>query len=82
MRLKLAHWGEMSKAAGIAKEQIQDNLFGKVGNAGAAFAPLLLIGALEASKAGEKILVANYGDGADALMFSVNGARAKSEKLS
>ena len=52
---------------------------GKVGNAGAAFAPLLLISALEASKAGERILVANYGDGADALMFSVNGARAKSE---
>jgi len=26
----------MSKAAGIAKEQIQDSLFGKVGNAGAA----------------------------------------------
>ena len=71
--------GEMSKAAGIAKEQIQDNLFGKVGNAGAAFAPLLLISALEASKTGEKILVANYGDGADAFLFTVNGARAKAE---
>ncbi|MEZ5539007.1 MAG: zinc ribbon domain-containing protein [Pseudomonadales bacterium] len=71
--------GEMSKAAGVAKEQIQEPLFGKVGNAGAAFAPLLLIAALEQAKAGEKILVANYGDGADALLLSVTGSRAKAE---
>lgn len=71
--------GEMSKAAGIAKEQIQEPLFGKVGNAGAAFAPLLLVAALEQAQAGEKILVANYGDGAEALLFTVNGARVKAE---
>ncbi|HQQ62086.1 MAG TPA: zinc ribbon domain-containing protein [Pseudomonadales bacterium] len=71
--------GEMSKAAGIAKEQIQDTLFGKVGNAGSAYAPLLLIAALENAKAGEKILVANYGDGADAMLFTVTGARNKAE---
>ncbi len=71
--------GDVIKGSGLGKEKVQDNLFGKVGNAGAAFAPLLLISALEASKAGEKILVANYGDGADALLFSINGTRAKSE---
>lgn len=70
--------GEMAKAAGISKEQIQDNLFGKVGNAGAAFAPLLLTAALESAKVGDTILVANYGDGADALLFTVNGARTAS----
>jgi hydroxymethylglutaryl-CoA synthase len=71
--------GEMTKACGIAKEQVQDTLFGKVGNAGAAYAPLLLISALENSTAGEKILLANYGDGADALLFSVSGKRTKAD---
>ena len=49
------------------KTQVQDPLFGKVGNAGAALAPLLLAAALEDAKAGQRILVVGYGDGADAL---------------
>src|SRR5262245_4659500 len=52
-----------------AKTQVADPLFGKVGSAGAAFAPLLLAGALEQAKAGQKILVVAYGDGADALLL-------------
>lgn len=67
--------GEVTKRAGIAKEQLQDPLFGRVGNAGTAFAPLLLIAALEQAKAGDSILVAAYGDGADALAFDVVAAR-------
>jgi 3-hydroxy-3-methylglutaryl CoA synthase len=50
--------------------QVQDALFGKVGSAGAALAPLLLAGALEQAKAGERLLVVAYGDGADALLLS------------
>jgi len=49
--------------------QVQDALFGKVGSAGAALAPLLLAGALEQAKAGQKLLVVAYGDGADALLL-------------
>jgi 3-hydroxy-3-methylglutaryl CoA synthase len=52
-----------------AASQVQDALFGKVGSAGAALAPLLLAGALEQAKAGQKILVVAYGDGADALLL-------------
>src|SRR5690606_26194706 len=44
---------------------------GKVGNTGAAFAPMLLVAALENAKAGDTLLVASYGDGADAQIFSV-----------
>ncbi len=65
-------------AAGVVKElgfdpktQLQDPLFGKVGNAGAAFVPLLLAGALEGAKAGDRLLVVGYGDGADAFVFDV-----------
>ena len=48
--------------------QVQDALFGKVGSAGAALAPLLLAGALAQAKSGQTLLVVAYGDGADALL--------------
>ena len=49
----------------------QDPYFGKIGNAGAALAPLLLAAALEEAKAGDRLLLVGYGDGADALSFEV-----------
>ena len=54
--------------------QLQDPLFGRVGNCGAAFAPLQLAAALEVAKAGDKLLLASYGDGADAFAFEVTPA--------
>jgi 3-hydroxy-3-methylglutaryl CoA synthase len=54
------------------KTQLRDALFGKLGNTGVAFAPLLLVAALEESKAGETILLANYGDGAEAFALTVH----------
>jgi hydroxymethylglutaryl-CoA synthase len=54
---------------GFEPAQGQDALFGKVGNAGAAFAPLLLAAALEGARAGQRILLVGYGDGAVALAF-------------
>ena len=50
-----------------AKTQVQDPLFGQLGNTGAAFAPMLLVAALESAKPGDTLLVASYGDGAEAL---------------
>lgn len=57
--------------------QAQDPLFGKVGNAGCAFAPLLLAAALEEARAGDRLLVVGYGDGADALVLEVGPAIEK-----
>lgn len=65
--------GSVMKSIGFKAEQIQDAMFGKVGNTGAAFAPMLLVAALENAKAGDSLLVASYGDGADAQIFTVNG---------
>ncbi len=48
-----------------------DPLFGKLGNAGVAFAPLLLVAALENAKQGERVLLASYGDGGEAMAFAV-----------
>lgn len=62
-----------AKALGFGTDKQQDALFGKVGNCGTAFAPLLLAAALEQAKAGDKLLLAFYGDGAEALSIVVHG---------
>lgn len=59
------------------KTQVQDPLFDRVGNTGCAFAPMIFVAALEASKPGDKILLANYGDGCDVSSFKVSDAIAK-----
>jgi hydroxymethylglutaryl-CoA synthase len=53
-----------------AKTQVQEAFFGKLGNAGAALAPLLLAAALERAKAGQRLLLVGYGDGAEAIALS------------
>jgi len=55
----------------IDRAALVEPLFGKLGNAGVAFAPLLLVAALESAKPGERILLASYGDGAAAFAFTV-----------
>lgn len=53
------------------KSQVQDPLLASVGNSGAAHALLLLVAALEQAKAGDTVVLASYGDGADALVLKV-----------
>ena len=60
----------VAKAAGLSREQLQDPLFGKLGNTGCAFAPMLLVAALESAQPGDGLLAASYGDGAQVLGFS------------
>ena len=62
---------EAVRALKLQPAQVQDPLFGRLGNAGAAFALIQLAHALESAKAGERLLVLNYGDGAEALSLSV-----------
>jgi 3-hydroxy-3-methylglutaryl CoA synthase len=54
----------------LDKQALVDPLFGRLGNAGVAFAPLLLASALESASPGERILLASYGDGAAAFAFA------------
>lgn len=61
----------MTRGLGLDISQVQEPLFDKVGNTGAAFAPMILVGALEEAKMGDRILLANYGDGADAYVIRV-----------
>jgi 3-hydroxy-3-methylglutaryl CoA synthase len=64
---------------GFQPAQAQESLFGQVGNAGAAFTPLLLAAALETARAGERILVVSYGDGAEAFVLEATSVAERLE---
>jgi hydroxymethylglutaryl-CoA synthase len=68
---------EMGRKLGFKPPQIQDPLFSKMGDTGAAFVPMMLVAALEEAKPGDKILCASYGDGADVLLLQVTKEIAK-----
>ena len=67
---KRSHTG-LTRALGVQADQVQDPLFGRLGNTGAAFAPMQLVAALEEAAGGDRILVASYGDGAEAISLEV-----------
>ncbi|MEE9285659.1 MAG: zinc ribbon domain-containing protein [Dehalococcoidia bacterium] len=64
------------------KSQVQDPLFTTVGNTGAVHALLMLVAALEQARAGDKLLLASYGDGADAVLLEVKRRPKKRRAVS
>ncbi len=75
---KIIHYGmnpryhaQMAAKLGFAPEQVQDNLYEMIGNTGVANVPMMLVAALEEAKPGDKLLVASYSEGVDALVFEV-----------
>jgi hydroxymethylglutaryl-CoA synthase len=64
----------------LDKAQVQDPLYGGIGNTGAAAAFLMLAAALEKAKADDRILFAGYGDGADAFVLRVTDEIKKFQK--
>jgi len=61
----------LMRRLGFESAQIQDTLFATVGNTGAASVLMMLVASLEEAKAGDRILLASYGDGADAFILTV-----------
>jgi len=62
----------VARALGLdPKRQLQDGFWTTLGDTGAAQPLLMLAAALEHARAGDLILVAGYGDGADALLLRV-----------
>ncbi len=65
-------YAELARSLGFdAKTQVQDPLFADMGNTGTAYPLMLLVAALEEAKAGDRILLASYGNGSDAFVFQV-----------
>ncbi len=66
----------VAKMFGIADDAVVDNMAATVGDTGAAHALLMLVSALENAKAGDKILVVNFGQGADVILLEATEALA------
>ncbi|UAL12699.1 OB-fold domain-containing protein [Caulobacter segnis] len=64
----------LAKAVGIRPEAVRDNLAAVMGEAGCAHGPIMFAHALEDAKKDEVILVAQFGQGAEALVFRATGA--------
>ena len=64
----------VARAVGLDPTRLQDTLFLSTGNAGAAHVLVMTAGALEGAAPGDRILVANYGDGSDAFLLDVKSA--------
>jgi uncharacterized OB-fold protein len=64
----------IAKQCGIDPAKTRDNLAATIGDSGSAHALLMLVHALESAKPGEKILVAQFGQGCDVLLFEVTDA--------
>ena len=70
----------IAKQCGIDPARVRDNLAANVGDAGAAHALLMLVAALEVAKPGEKILVAQFAQGCDAMVFEATRELAEFPK--
>ncbi len=65
------HQTALAAKLGFAPEQVQEAMYAQIGNTGCAAAPLMLVSALETAKPGDKILYVTYGEGCDAMIFTV-----------
>ncbi len=64
----------VAKAAGLSKARLADNLWEGCGDCGPAHALMMLVRALETAEPGEHILIAGFGQGADAFLLLVTDA--------
>jgi len=67
---------QLAARCGVDPERVRDNLAANVGDSGAAHALLMLAHLLEEAKPGEKILVLQFGQGCDVLLFETTSAIA------
>jgi len=64
----------LAKRMGIPEGAVRDNLAAVCGDTGAAHPLVMLAAALEDAKPGQRILLAAFGEGCDALLFEVTDA--------
>ncbi len=67
-----------ARAAKLGADRLVRPLFGQLGHTGAAFAPMLLVHALETGglAAGDRVVCVAHGNGAEALLFTIGEALA------
>ncbi len=70
---KRIHAG-LSKTIGVAPEKVGDNMHAILGDTGSAHPLMMFIAALEEANPGDKIIMASFGQGCDAVLFEVTDA--------
>lgn len=65
----LREHGAIAKKLGLDPAQVQQEMLTTVGDTGTAHSLMMLVAALEDAKPGDRILVASYGNGSDALFL-------------
>jgi hydroxymethylglutaryl-CoA synthase len=63
--------GAVARRLGADPGQLQDTLLSTIGDTGAASPLMMLVAALEDARPGDRILVASFGNGSDAMFFQV-----------
>ena len=66
--------GQLARGFGFSAEQVQDSLYGRLGNTGAAFSLMRLVAALEQAGPGQLRLAVSYGDGSDVVGLRTTSA--------
>jgi hydroxymethylglutaryl-CoA synthase len=67
----LREHGAIAKKLGLDPAQVQQEMLTTVGDTGTAHSLMMLVAALEDAKPGDKVLLASYGNGSDALFLQV-----------
>jgi len=62
---------ELAKVMGFTPQQVQEPLLDTAGDTGTPLPLMILVAALEQAKAGDRILMVNWGNGSDAIVFKV-----------
>ena len=70
----LSGWKHIPKILGFDASRVQPPFFGEIGHMGTAGIFVMLASALEGAKSGDRILLANYGDGVDVFILKVTDA--------
>ena len=70
----------IAKKCGIEADKVRDNLASTMGDSGSAHALVMLVHALETAKAGDKILVVQFGQGVEAMLFEATKDIAEYQK--
>lgn len=65
---------KIAKVLGLNPESVQGTMLEEIGDTGAAQSLMMFVRALEEANPGDRILVASFGNGCDALWFEVTGA--------
>jgi len=78
--MNVREYANIGKKIGLQPAQIQEPLMPAIGEAGVASPLMLLVAMLDEAKPGDKLIVASYGNGSEAILLTVTGEISKYQR--